>query len=123
MFSYQFYKVVHIIGIVCVFSGIGAVLANSLMGGEKKFKGRKWAMIFHGVGLLITFVAGFGLMARLEMMGSGWPGWIYGKVAIWLFLGLIIAVIARAQKFALPLWLLVISAAGCAAYLANYKPF
>jgi uncharacterized membrane protein len=121
--SNQFYKVIHIIGIVCIFSGIGAILLNSLIAGERKFTGRKWVMIIHGVGMLITFVAGFGLMARLNMMQAGWPGWIYAKVAIWLFLGLIVAVIPRFQKLALPLWLTVIAVAGCAAYLANYKPF
>lgn len=123
MFSYEFYKVVHIVGLAFILTGIGAVLLNSLIGGEKKYPNRKWVMIIHGIGMLITFVAGFGLMARLNLMGAGWPGWIHAKVAIWLFLGLVVALIPRFQKLALPLWGLILFVVGFAAYLANYKPF
>ena len=121
--SYQFYKVVHIIGIVCIFSSLGAILLNSLIDGERKFKNRKWVMIIHGVGMLVTLTGGFGLMARLNMMGDGWPGWIHAKLTIWLFLGLVVAIIPRKPKLALPIWFTIIALAGCAAYLANYKPF
>lgn len=110
-------------GIVSVFLSLGALVWNSFVGGEKKFPGRKIVMITHGVGLLVTFVAGFGLMARIGLMQAGWPGWIYGKVVIWLFLGGIVALIPRKPKLALPIWILLILIAGTATYLARVKPF
>jgi len=121
--SYEFYKVLHIVGIVSIFLSLGALLWNSFTGGEKKFPGRKVVMITHGVGLLIAFVAGFGLMARIGLVQQSWPGWIYAKVAIWLFLGGIVALIPRKPKLAIPIWFVLIVTAGAAAYLANTKPF
>ena len=59
--SYQFYKLLHLIGVIILFSGIGAVLATA--NGTTK---NKLASIANGVGLLVIFVAGFGLMARLN---------------------------------------------------------
>ena len=94
----------------------------SYQGSNKGAKGRKMAMITHGVSLLIVFIAGFGLMARLNMMGTSWPLWIYLKVAIWLILGGIIAVIARKGQWATGLFYLVILLGGVAAWVANYKP-
>lgn len=121
MFSYSFYKVLHIIGILGLFISLGALIMHSCHGGDKKFKGRKMVMITHGVSLLVVFVAGFGLMARLNMMGS-WPLWIYLKIGIWLLLGGLVAVIGRKAQWAMPLWYFVLIIGGLAAWVANYKP-
>ena len=120
--SYQFYKVLHLAGILGLFLSLGALIMHSCHGGEKKFKGRKMMIITHGISLLVIFVAGFGLMARLNMMGSGWPLWIYIKVGIWLALGGAVALIARKTQWAGGLFWTILTIGVLAAWVANFKP-
>lgn len=118
--SYQFYKILHFIGIFMVFSGLGGQLLHAMNRGAKQHPARKWLAIMHGVGLLFIFVAGFGLIARL---GVGFPGWVWAKIVIWMLLGGIGAIAARKQAFANGIWILTIAVGGLAAFLALYKPF
>lgn len=120
--SYEFYRVLHISGIIMIFVGLGAYLANSFGPAEKRFPGKRFVAITHGIGMALTLVAGFGLLARLGIMG-GWPGWVIAKFGIWLALGLILAVIIRKHAWAKPLWVLIIVLGITAAYFARYKPF
>ena len=77
-------------------------------------------MIFHGVGMLIVLVGGFGLLAKLKPGGSMFPHWAYIKLGIWLVLGGSVAVIARKQEWAKGLWFLIWLLAGAAAYVGVY---
>ncbi len=120
--SYGFYKVLHLMSIIGVFISLGALTLHVMAGGARKFPQRKWILITHGLGVVIALVAGFGLMARLGMMQNSWPLWIWGKVAIWVTLGFIVAFIPRFPKYAGPVWVFLILIAGTAAYLANFKP-
>ena len=120
--SYGFYKVLHLVGILGIFISFGGLILHYGMGGTKKFSARKWIMITHGVGMALAFVAGFGLMARIGLMGGGWPLWIYLKVGIWLILGLGVAIVPRKPQWAPGLWVILIALGGCATYLANFKP-
>lgn len=118
--SYQFYKILHFIGIFMVFSGLGGQLLHALNGGSRQHRSRKWLAIMHGVGLLLIFVAGFGLIAKLKV---GFPGWVWAKIVIWVLLGGIGAVAARKQDLAKSVWIAIIALGTVAAYLAGYKPF
>ena len=120
--SYGFYKVLHLISIMGIFLSLGALTLHVMAGGARKFPQRKWILITHGLGVAIALVAGFGLMARLGMMGQGFPLWIWGKLAIWLFFGLVVALVPRWPKSAGIVWILVLVLGGTAAYLANFKP-
>lgn len=122
MLSYSVYKVLHILGILGVFTGLGALVMHSCHGGEKGFKGTKMVKWTIYLSLVIVFVAGFGLMARLNMMGAGWPLWIHLKVAIWVALGGAVALIGRKTQWAAGLFYAVIAVGGIAAWVANYKP-
>ena len=121
--SYEFYKVLHLAGIFMVISAVGAHLLNGFMGGSKQFAGKKFVGMLHGLGLLIAFVAGFGLMARLGIFGSGWPVWIALKMVVWLFLGVVILIPRYKPSWTKAVWLAVIAAGTFAVYLARYKPY
>jgi len=43
-------------------------------------------MMWHGIGLLVSLVSGFGMLAKMGMSWP-WPLWIWIKVALWLVLG------------------------------------
>lgn len=119
---YEFYKVLHLLAILALFTSMGGLAMVAIRGGsdEEKKKARKPLMIIHGVSLLVIFVAGFGLMARLGMMASGWPTWIFGKLGVWLVLGGASAMLKKPMGAAWYLILPVLGAVGAA--LAVYKP-
>jgi hypothetical protein len=121
--SYEFYKVLHLTGIFMVISAVGAHLLNGMLGGQKQFTGKKFVGMLHGIGLLLAFVAGFGLMARLGMMGGAWPGWVTLKLVIWLFLGGVIVLPRYKPSWSKAIWIVVIVTGSFAVYLARYKPF
>lgn len=120
---YEFYKVLHLLAILVLFTAMGGLAMVTLRGGtdEELKAARKPLIILHGVALLVIFVAGFGLMAKLGMMQSGWPKWIFGKLAVWLVLGGAVAMLKRPMGNTWYLILPVVGAVGAA--LAVYKPF
>ena len=120
---YEFYKVVHITGIFMIMTAVGAHLLNGFAGGEKGFVGKKFVGILHGLGLVITFVAGFGLMARIGLFGSGWPAWVYLKLVIWLVFGMVILLPRKFPQYTGLIWIGVIATGSLASFLARYKPF
>ena len=117
MISYTAYKVLHVLGVLLVFTAFGAMLttpANSR---------NKTAAIFHGLGLVILLVTGFGLMSRLGISHTALPGWVWAKALIWLIFGGIIVLIKRKLELRGVLWYLLVILGTFAAYLALYKPF
>jgi hypothetical protein len=123
MISYAVYKVIHLAGVLMVFLSLGGVATHSINGGEKKHSWRKPIAITHGIGLLLSLVGGFGLLARLGIVHGGLPGWVWGKLVIWAVFAVMIGVLIRKPAFARPLWLVVIILGSGAAYLAGSKPF
>ncbi len=120
--SYEFYKILHIAAILLVYSALGGA---ALLGGQGAAKGtpdRKRLSIIHGVGLLIAFVAGFGLMARLGMARDPFPLWIWLKIAIWVATGGALVLAYRMRQH-YKLWAIVFPLLGAtAAALAILKP-
>ena len=120
MFSYEFYKVTHLIGIFLVLFSVSAMFFHSAKGGTKLDNPwRKAVAISHGIGLVISFVAGFGLIARL---GTGFQPWVYVKMIIWLFFASAIGWAYKTQSKAQMMWFLSLVIASSAAYLAIFKP-
>lgn len=119
MVPYAVYKVMHIFGVMLLLLSLGGYLILSINGSEK---GRKLALITHGIAVLIILVAGFGLMARLGYI-SGWPLWIWFKLGIWGFLALIIFYLKKCNRYSYLLWMLIPFLSGFGAFLAVYKPF
>ena len=97
--SYGFYKVVHLFGILLLFISLGTLAATARAeGGPLK----RIAGAAHGIALIIVLVAGFGLMARLNMFGSI-ALWAWAKIGLWFLLGLAVLPLRRKPDWAV--WL------------------
>lgn len=124
MISYSVYRVVHLLGIfilLVVLGGLSYGASRTDTGGAVS---RRTGMILHGIGMFIVLLGGFGLLARLGIVhGMNWPGWVWGKVAIWVLLGASVVVPRRKPEWAGLLLLLVPVLGGVAAWLAIFKPF
>lgn len=117
--SYEFYKVIHIIGVVMAITALGALALQAAAGGSGA---RKPAIIGHGVGLVLALVAGFGLMAKAGL-AFGDNLWIVAKIAIWLLVGGLVAVVKRKPNVAVAVWWSLPGLVGVAAWLAIARPF
>lgn len=99
--SPQFWLFVHVVSLFLVFITLGGVATHMLNGGTKdNFKTRKTLAMIHGIGLLMAFVSGFGLIAKRGYSFGDSP-WLYGKILCWLLVGLFPIV---AYKKILPRW-------------------
>ena len=114
-----FYKVLHLLGLSLVVLSLGGIILHAINGGSKQSNSfRKGVMITHGVGLLLLLVAGFGMLAKMGI--HSFPGWVVGKVIIWVILGGCVA-LAYKQHLARKLWFAVPVLVVIAACLAIYK--
>lgn len=117
--SYEFYKVIHLFGIMLLFSSLGgAVVVHAIGNNEQGASYRKLLSALHGISLVLILVAGGGLMARKGIMSLPPPMWINLKVIIWLLLGAALVVVKRAADMG-RVWLVAMPLIGAiAAYLA-----
>lgn len=123
MISYSVYKLLHILGVLVLFLALGGVTLHAVNGGGRDTATRRrLALATHGIGLFIILLGGFGMLARLGI-NTGFPGWIWGKLAIWVLLGGLVMLPYRVPALARPLWLIVPLLGTIAAYFALYKPF
>lgn len=120
---YEFYKILHFLGIFATLMGLGGIGAHILSGGNREtFKARKWLGMLHGMGLVLILIAGFGLHVRV-LPGEAFQGWQYAKLVIWLLLGIMPALFYRQPRLAKSTWWLTLGLASAAAMLAIFKPF
>ena len=117
--SLEFYRWLHIVGIVSLFASLAALWGARLASGNAKLD--KTMGMLHGLALLLMLVSGFGMLARLGIMG-GWPIWVVIKLVIWLALGASLTLAKRKADwgYALLVGWLVLGA--LAAYLGIFKP-
>jgi len=123
MISYNVYNVVHMIGVVALFLALGGLTAHAMAGGTRDTNpSRRWMVAWHGLGLLIILIGGFGMLARLGVMGM-LPGWVWAKLVIWVVLGAALMLVGRRPALGRPVWLLALVLGGLAAWLGIYQPF
>jgi uncharacterized membrane protein SirB2 len=122
MVSYEIYKLLHVVGIVLLFSGLVALLTMKITNVNPEGASRRFAFLTHGLGLFLLLLSGFGLLARLEM-ARNMPNWAYVKIAIWLIFGGMIALIKRRPKLGWTMYIPMLVIYMAAAYLAINKPF
>lgn len=118
--SYEFYKILHLIGLVLLFSGLVSLLTLRVVGAEVNGPAKKFAFLTHGIGLFLILLSGFGLLARLGLVRE-LPGWIYVKLVIWLYFGLTIALIKRKGQLGWIMYLPMLVIFILAAYLGVNK--
>lgn len=120
MLTYQIYKIIHFTGLILLFLGFGGLLSASMNRSQLKTFPRIVFSISHGIGLLALMIGGFGMLARLHQMNPI-PGWVYGKLACWVLMGIGISVVKRISGL---ISLAFVVAVGIAAFtLVTYKPF
>lgn len=112
--SFEFYRLVHVLGALALLFGLGGLLAGSKDGG----KAPAIYMALHGIGLLALLVAGIGVAHKA---GYGFPAWMSAKVGCWVLLA---ATPILLKKGLLPRALavvVVLGIAGVAAWLGLQK--
>ncbi|MEM1203110.1 MAG: hypothetical protein AAGN66_07760 [Acidobacteriota bacterium] len=121
--SYLTYKVLHLFAGFFAFFSVGGLVLRAMDAGTDKTAARKLAGMCHGIAMLLLVVSGFGLMARLGIPHNwAFPPWIWGKLAIWTTLGIVLSLIHRRPELLKPLWFVIPLLGGLAAWLALYKP-
>jgi uncharacterized membrane protein SirB2 len=117
MLPYEFYKFLHVMMIFVFLSGaaIGFFIENN----------PKWNKILTGVTSVLIFVAGMGLLARIGVQhGSGFPGWVWLKMGLWLVMAVGAPVLAkRCRQYQTVCYFGILTLTAIAAWAATYKPF
>lgn len=125
MFSYQLYNLLHILGIVLVFMSLGGYALHGINGGTKETNGARGLLAAtHGVGVLLILVAGFGMLARIQPMSAGLPGWLHPKLLVWVLIGAAPALLNRKPQWSKALWFVIpLLAAASAFFGINHSVF
>ena len=115
--SVEFYRVLHLSGVVMVFFSLGAILLHSLNHDGTKLQGKTTVSVLHGLGMLFLLVAGFGIAAK---KGLGFPVFMYIKLFLWLILGALYGIGQRKPALANPSIYITLAVALCAVIVAVY---
>ena len=114
MISPEIYKLVHLIGLALICYALGGFSLRS----EDQSARRRFSM-FHGIGLLISLVGGFGMLARYKI--SALESGIIFKLIVWAALGGSIVIFKRKPELTKPvsvvLALLMVGAAYTGVFL------
>lgn len=121
---YQLYKLIHFLGIFMIMIVLTAACMHVLRGGTRTDNPhRRTIGIVHGIASFLILLGGFGMLARLDVMQGGLPGWIYAKLVIWLIASGSIALVYRGPDLARALLIALPLLGVLAGYFALYKPF
>ena len=112
------YKLIHLAALILLTVAFGGML----FGRGEDGRAPRRATLLHGLGLLAMLVAGFGMLARLGISWP-WPGWVFGKLLIWVVLGALPVLIRRRRLPPVAGALTIAVLATAAAALVLYKPF
>jgi hypothetical protein len=123
-FAAMFYltlKVIHLIALALTFMGLAGALAYNAVSPGPSTTRRIFA-ISHGIGLILLLLTGFPMLIQLGI-GKNLPGWVWGKVVIWLLAGASAVLVRRFARFQVSMLVYLAVLVGLGAWLALYKPF
>jgi hypothetical protein len=118
---YNLYKLAHLVGLMTLFTGLAGLLWMNMVGARDEKRAKRAAAIFHGVGLVLILVSGFGMLPMWS--ATGFPLWAVAKILVWLALGGAIALANRKSHLGWPVAVAFIAMGAASAYLGLYKPF
>src|SRR5687767_5655136 len=95
------YKNLHLIGVFMILMALGGLLLQQINAGTREQVWRRPVAITHGIGVVLVLVSGFGMLAQAGILWP-WPGWVVGKIIIWLIFGALVALIGRTPTLAKP---------------------
>lgn len=122
--SPEFYKLIHLAGILMVFMSIGGLALHAANGGTKASNSaRRLVSITYGVGLFIILLGGFGWLGSTGMMSAGMPGWTWAKLGIWMAVGALLALPTVRPELSRFVWIAAPILGIIGAWLARTKPF
>lgn len=117
----EFYKMLHLLGIMMLFLGLGGILMVNASTHSVKLKIKFLGSISHGIGLILILFSGFKMLGHTNLFSL--PGWLHAKLFIWLLFGISIALAKRKASMTLTLALLFCGLGLGAVYLVLIKPF
>ena len=126
MISYGVYRLIHFLGIFLLLTALGGAAMRGMLSGAAgtseadRRPVRRLVAATHGIAMLLILVGGFGMLARLD---AGFPGWIVGKIVVWMALGSMLGLANRLAGRARALWFAIPVLAFIAAWIAYTKPF
>jgi hypothetical protein len=84
--STSYWIFIHVLGVMLLTGTLGALVMHLGRGGDRGFEQRKLIAILHGVSLLFLLLSGVAVIRMSPLLSVG--PWLYGKLIIWLFLGM-----------------------------------
>ncbi len=114
--SPEFYRLLHVVGVLMLFLGLGGVLAGTRDGGKTP----PLYLALHGLGLLVMLIAGIGFAHK---SGLGFPSWMIAKIGCWVLLAALPTLVKKGLLIRTAAIVLVIAIGGAAVWLAQSKPF
>lgn len=117
---YEFYKIFHFIGLITGICAVSALIYRTWAEGTSPVKGKRPIMIAHGIAVVLMLISGFGLLARLGIIGS-WPFWVWIKIAGLAFLILAPTLVLRVPATRKHMWWIFPVVLFFVAYSVVYK--
>lgn len=121
MISADIYKVIHLGSLAFLLIALAALIGSISGSSFKKDGVSKFFAAIHGISMVFLVISGFGMLARLGY--DDWPGWVIGKVVIFIAVGGIVGLIYRKPALKFVIFLLLGALVTASAYLAVLKPF
>jgi hypothetical protein len=110
----EFYRLLHIVGVLMLFLGLGGMFASEAGKAPKLFAA------LHGIGLLLMVVAGVGYVHKKPL---AWDSWLFAKIACWVLMGALPVLVKRGVVPRVGAIVLALAIGATAAWLAQAKPF